>query len=131
MMKHHEKAAKTYGVSRSERVNEGDGLRRRLYVSYCPRSNSKLTQYPSGVRKPQQNRYEICRLTRIFHTDRDEKAAKADGVRQTSILMPGCMCTYCPNKNVSLTKYPSGFPASVGDWYEIFGLTRIFHNESS
>ena len=30
-------------------------------------------------------------LTRIFHTDRDEEAAKADGVRQTSILMPGCM----------------------------------------
>ncbi|MCF7729544.1 MAG: hypothetical protein K9M81_04150 [Chthoniobacterales bacterium] len=54
-------------TSGSERVNEGDGLRRRLYVSYCPRSNSKLTQYPSGVRKPQQNRYEISGLTRIFH----------------------------------------------------------------
>ncbi|MCF7729454.1 MAG: hypothetical protein K9M81_03700 [Chthoniobacterales bacterium] len=37
-------------------------MRRRLYVSYCPRSNSKLTQYSSGVRKPQQNRYEICGL---------------------------------------------------------------------
>jgi hypothetical protein len=30
-------------------------------------------------------------LTRIFHTDRDEETGKADGVRQTSILMPGCM----------------------------------------
>ncbi|MCF7729952.1 MAG: GspJ family type II secretion system protein [Chthoniobacterales bacterium] len=38
-------------------------MRRRLYVSYCPRSNSKLTQYPSGVRKSQQNQYEICGLT--------------------------------------------------------------------
>jgi hypothetical protein len=54
-------------------------------------------------------------LTRIFHTDCDEETAKADGVRQTSILMPGCMCTYCPNQNVSLTQYPSGFPASAGD----------------
>ncbi|MCF7728914.1 MAG: hypothetical protein K9M81_00950 [Chthoniobacterales bacterium] len=34
----------------------------RNYVSYCPRSNSKLTQYPSGVCKPQQNQYEICGL---------------------------------------------------------------------
>jgi len=41
---------------------EGDGLRRRLYASYCPRSNSKLTQYPSGVRKPQQNQCEISGL---------------------------------------------------------------------
>jgi hypothetical protein len=62
-------------------------------------------------------------LTRIFHTDRDEETAKADGARQTSILMPGCMCPYCPNQNVSLTQHPSGFPASAGDWDEIFGLT--------
>ena len=54
-------------------------------------------------------------LTRIFHTDRDEETAKADGVRQTSILMPGCMCPYCPNQNVSLTQHPSDFPASAGD----------------
>jgi hypothetical protein len=55
------------------------------------------------------------RLARIFHTDRNEEIAKADGVRQTSILMPGCMCTYCPNQNVSLTQHPSGFPASAVD----------------
>ena len=30
--------------------------------TYSPRSNSKLTQYPSGVRKPQQNQYEISGL---------------------------------------------------------------------
>ncbi len=45
-------------------------------------------------------------LARIFHTDRDEEAAKPDGVRQTNILMPGCMCTYCPSHNVSLTQHP-------------------------
>ncbi|MCF7729327.1 MAG: hypothetical protein K9M81_03050 [Chthoniobacterales bacterium] len=42
---------------------------RRLYVSYCPRSNSKLTQYPSGVRKPQQNQYEISGLNSRFITN--------------------------------------------------------------
>ncbi|MDH4470355.1 MAG: hypothetical protein QE493_05215 [Verrucomicrobiae bacterium] len=30
--------------------------------SYSPRSNAKLTQYPSGVRKQQQNQYEIFGL---------------------------------------------------------------------
>jgi hypothetical protein len=66
----------------------------------------------------------------MFHTDRDEEAAKADGVRQASILMQGCMCTYCSNQNVSLTQHPSDFPASVIDQYEIFGLTRLFHTNS-
>jgi hypothetical protein len=70
---------------------------------------------------------EILRLplTRIFHTDRDEEAAKADGVRQASILMQGCMCTYCSNQNVSLTQHPSDFPASVVDQYEISGLSQL------
>jgi len=67
------------GAANPDADKEGDGLRRRLYVSYCPRSNSKLTQYPSGVRKPQQNHYEICGLTRIFHTGSSRGAAKADG----------------------------------------------------
>ncbi len=53
------------GAANADADKEGDGLRRRLYVSYCPRSNSKLTLYPSGVRKPQQNQYEICGLARI------------------------------------------------------------------
>ena len=68
-------------------------------------------------------------LTRIFHTDRDEETAKADGVRQTSILTPGCMCPYRPSHNVSLTQDPSDFPVSAGDRCEIFGLTRIFHTD--
>jgi hypothetical protein len=61
-------------------------------------------------------------LARIFHTDRDEETAKADGVRQTSILTPGCMCTYRPSHNVSLTQDPSVFPASAVDQCEICGL---------
>ena len=68
-------------------------------------------------------------LTRIFHTDRDEETAKADGVRQTNILTPGCMCTYSPSHNVSLTQDPSAFPVSAGDRCEISGLTRIFHTD--
>jgi hypothetical protein len=137
------------GAANPDAKKKGDGLQQRLYVSYCPRSNSKLTQYPSGVSKLQQNQYEIGGLTRIFQTDRDEEAAKADGVppavgrprgrlplgsperarrtgasesTQASILMQGCMCTYYPNQNVSLTQHPSGFPASVVDQYEISGL---------
>ena len=50
------------GASNPDADKEDDGFRRRLYVSYRPRRNSSPTQYPSGVRKPQQNRYEIFRL---------------------------------------------------------------------
>ncbi len=63
-------------------------------------------------------------LTRIFHTDRNEEAAKADGVSQTSILTPGCMSPYRPSHNVSLTQDPSDFPVSAGDRCEIFGLSQ-------
>ena len=62
-------------------------------------------------------------LTRIFHTARGEETAKADGVRQTSILTPGCMCTYRPSHNVSLTQDPSAFPVSAVDQCEISGLS--------
>ena len=63
-------------------------------------------------------------LARIFHTDRDEETVKADGIRQTSILTPGCMGTYRPSHNVSLTQDPSAFPASAVDQCEIFGLAH-------
>ncbi len=39
------------------------------------------------------------------------------------------MSTYRPSHNVSLTQYPSAFPVSAGDEYEISGLTRIFHTD--
>jgi hypothetical protein len=57
------------GAANPDADKEGDGLRRRLYVSYCLRSNAKLTQYPSGVRKLQQNQDEISGLAGIFHTE--------------------------------------------------------------
>jgi len=68
---------------------------------------------------------EVPVLARIFHTDRNEETAKADGVRQTSILTPGCMCPYRPSHNVSLTQYPSAFAVSAVDQYEISGLVAF------
>ncbi|MCF7729513.1 MAG: hypothetical protein K9M81_03995 [Chthoniobacterales bacterium] len=85
------------------------------------KKNMSLTQ--SGFPASVGYQYEISGLTRIFHTDRDEEDAKADGVRQTSILTQGCMSTYCPSQNMSLTQHPSGFPAYAVDQYEICGLT--------
>ncbi|MCF7729023.1 MAG: hypothetical protein K9M81_01505 [Chthoniobacterales bacterium] len=70
--------------------------------SYSPRSNSKLTQYPSGVRKPQQNQYEICGLDSHFDLD--------------------SMYTYSPASKCSsaLPHQPSRSPRY--DQYEISGL---------
>ena len=105
---------------------EDDGLRRRLYVSYCPRSNPRLRQYTSGSRKPQQNYHEISGLARIFHHSRDEKAAKTDGARQTQDFYQGCMSTYCPDQNSSLTQQPSDFPAFAVERDERSGLSLFF-----
>ena len=62
-------------------------------------------------------------LARIFHHSRDEEVAKVDGTRQTSILTQGCMGTYCPSQNTSLTQDPSAFPASAVERDEISELT--------
>ena len=62
----------------------------------------------------------------MFHTDRDEEAAKADGVRQSMKSDDGCVCTHWLRKTLRSKQHPSGFPASVVDWYEIFGLARIY-----
>ena len=40
------------GAAQPDVDKEDDGLRRRLYVSYCPRSNPRLTLYTPGSRKP-------------------------------------------------------------------------------
>jgi|GEM_PF-3453086 len=66
--------------------------------------------------------YEIFGLTRMFYTDRDEEAAKPDGVRRVMKSDDGCMNTYCPRKTSSSTQHPSAFPVSAVDEYEIFGL---------
>ena len=52
-----------------------------------------------------------------------EKVAKADGVRQTKDFDQGCMSTYCPDQNSSLTQHPSDFPAFAVERDEIFGLS--------
>ncbi len=44
----------------------------------------------------------VSLLARIFHTDRDEETAKADGVRRVMKSDDGCMSTYCPRKTSSL-----------------------------
>jgi mannose-1-phosphate guanylyltransferase len=61
-------------------------------------------------------------LTRIFHPDREEGAAKPDGARQDPILTQGCTLPYCSSPNLSLTQQPSGSPASPVDQHEISGL---------
>ena len=62
------------------------------------------------------------KLTRIFHTDCDEEAAKADGARQSMKSDDICAPTDCPRKTSRSTLHPSVFAASVGDRYEISGL---------
>ncbi len=64
-------------------------------------------------------------LTRIFHTDRNEEVAKADGARRSMKSDDDCVCTYLPSQNVSLTQHPSGFPAYVIDLHGIFGLVPM------
>jgi 4-alpha-glucanotransferase len=56
------------GAANPDLDKEGDGLRRRLDVSYCPRSNSKLTQDPSGFPASTGDQYEIGGLTPYSET---------------------------------------------------------------
>jgi len=112
-----EEAAKADGVRQASILMQG------CMCTYCPNQNVSLTQHPSDFPASVVDQYEISGLTRMFHTDRDEEAAKADGVRQASILMQGCMCPYCPRKTSRSTQHPSDFPDSVVDWYALFGLT--------
>ncbi|MDH4470747.1 MAG: hypothetical protein QE493_07265, partial [Verrucomicrobiae bacterium] len=85
-------------------MNSNDGCR----SPYCPRSDSRLTQYPSGVRKPQQNQYEISGLTRIFHTGSSRGAANPDADKEGDGLRRRLYVSYCPRSNSKLTQYPSG-----------------------
>ena len=55
------------------------------------------------------------RLIRIFHTQSITACGKLIITALVSNCDLGCMCTYCPNQNVSLTQHPSGFPASAVD----------------
>ena len=73
----------------------------------------------------------VSLLARIFHTDRDEETAKADGVRRVMKSDDGCMSTYCPRKTSNSTQHPSTFPVSAVDEYEISGLGLLFRVGSS
>ncbi len=68
---------------------------------------------------------------RIFHTDRDEGAAKADGVRRVMKSDDGCMSPYCPRSNSKLTQYPSGVRKPQQNQYEICGLEPRVDAEES
>ena len=68
-------------------------------------------------------------LARIFHTDRDEEAAKAGGARRAMKSNDICACTHCPRKISRSTQHPSCFPAYAGDRCKICGLTRILHTD--
>ncbi|KAB2642399.1 MAG: 4'-phosphopantetheinyl transferase superfamily protein [Verrucomicrobia bacterium] len=88
-------------------------------------------------------------LTRIFHTDRDEEAAKSDvatpavrSARWEAALPLGSherarqagarestqrsRSPYRPSQNRSLTQHPSGLPAYSGDRDEILGLPPLY-----
>ncbi|OHE78748.1 MAG: hypothetical protein A3F67_04385 [Verrucomicrobia bacterium RIFCSPHIGHO2_12_FULL_41_10] len=54
----------------------------------------------------------IIRLTRIFHTDRDEKVAKANEAKQVRILAQGCRkdMILSEGQNRNLTLHSSAFP---------------------
>ncbi len=86
-------------------------------------SSRMLASLPHQINKTRKE-LEGSTLTRIFHHFRDEKVAKADGVRQTKDFDQGCMSTYCPDQNSSLTQHPSDFPAFAVERDEIFGLTQ-------
>ena len=66
-------------------------------------------------------------LTRIFHNDRNEEIAKADGARRTMKSDDGCVCTHCLRKTSRSTQHPSDIPASAVDRYEICGLAPLFY----
>ncbi|MFZ4115991.1 MAG: AMP-dependent synthetase/ligase [Chthoniobacterales bacterium] len=58
-------------------------------------------------------------LARLFHTNRDEEAAKPDGARREMESNDGCVSKHCLRNTSSSTQHSSGFPASAVDEYEI------------
>ncbi|MCF7729741.1 MAG: squalene/phytoene synthase family protein [Chthoniobacterales bacterium] len=65
--------------------------------------------------------------TRIFHNDRDEEAAKADGERYVMKSDNIGACTHSLKKTSKSTLHPAGFPVSADDPNEILGLTNYDH----
>jgi len=69
--------------------------------------------------------FETRWLARIFHTDRDEEVAKADGARHAMKSDDICACTHCLRRTSSSTQHPAGFPAFGDNDYETSGLDKI------
>ncbi|MCF7729350.1 MAG: NAD(+) synthase [Chthoniobacterales bacterium] len=119
-----------FHTDRGEEAAKADGARRAMtsddgcVYTHCPRKTSRSTQHPSGFPASAGDRDETFGLTRIFHTDRGEEGAKADGARRAMTSGDGCVYTHCPRKTSRSTQHPSGFPASVGDRDETSGLTE-------
>jgi len=92
-------------------------------------------------------------LAQIFHADRDEEVTKPHGTRRAMDSDDGCVSTHSPRTPLagrqwgrllssspegvsragasesmtsSSTQYPSGFPVSVVDRHEVFGLDSHF-----
>ena len=112
-------------VELAKRLKEEPEFKRLLKKRSQVESLISILKHVFLWRTPKAKGYEhrAMQLTRIFHTDRHEEAAKLDETRQTSIWTQGCMGPYCPSQNGSLTMYSSSFPASAVDRYEISGLT--------
>ncbi len=64
-------------------------------------------------------------LTRIFHTDRNEETAKADGVRRVMKSDDGFMFRTARGRLRAWAQHPSGSPVSAVDEYEISGLSTL------
>ena len=103
-----------------EKKNQITQARLNFYQEQNKRWNQLMCQGDSSSRV-----MDSAALARIFHTNRDEETAKADGVRRVMKSDDGCMSTYCPRKTSSSTQYPSGFPVSAVDEYEISGLDSM------
>jgi hypothetical protein len=69
-------------------------------------------------------------LTRIFHTDHNERAANPDADKEGDGLRRRLYVSYCPSQNTSLTQHPSDLTASASARHDISGLALTYDNDS-
>ena len=106
-----------------EKKNQITQARLSFYQEQNKRWNQLMCRGDSSSRV-----MDSAALARIFHTDRDEEAAKADGVRRVVKSDNGCMSPYCLRKTSSSTQHLSGFPGSVVDQCERSELESCSHS---
>jgi glycogen operon protein len=75
-----------------------------------------------SLNKPKKVNMESSQLTEIFHTNRDEEAAKPDGSRYVMKSDDLGASIHCQSTTLSSSQHPSGSPIVVGDEHEISGL---------